>query len=292
MISSPTLSFATRCALAYAEAHACHGDLNLDAEAFGRRLQQILDQQFNPAVDVDSEAGFRLIEKLHTNDLYLTCACTVPVEAAWGRFLHLYRRQVIDLACYACGSVDLGEEVADLVLTGMYLPDRQGRSRIAAFDGRIPLGAWLRVVVTHQAYKECKRKCNQFASLADTPDLLDPLSAVRLEARLRDHTYREMIILGLRHACKQLSDRERLILLLRYEEGLTGGEVASLLEVAASTVSRALQGAQQKLKAAIVSFLTVEWDGLTTEINECLADLLENPNYSLLALLKEAPSQP
>lgn len=289
MTSPPTLSLATLCAQAYAEAYACHGNLNLDPDVFSLRLQQIIDQQL--PVDGEPAAACKLLEKLYKKDLYLTCACTTPAEAAWSRFLRLYQRQIKDLACYTCGSVDLGEEVADVVLTGLYMPDRRGHSRIGAYDGRMPLSAWLRVIVIHQSYKECKRKFNQFVPLADRPDLSDPLPTARLEALLRNRSYKESTMEALRQASRQLSDRERLILLLRYEEGLQGKEIAQVLKVDPATVSRGFQTAQQKLKAAVITFLAQKWEGRSSDINECLADLLENPGYSLLALLKEALPQ-
>ena len=79
MTGSPMLSLAlyTR---AYAEAYAHHGDLNLDLAAFGRCLQQIVEQQCEP--EADTEAVVALLAKLHKNDLYLTCACAMPIDAA------------------------------------------------------------------------------------------------------------------------------------------------------------------------------------------------------------------
>jgi RNA polymerase sigma-70 factor, ECF subfamily len=287
MTDSQLSSFVSACAQAYTDAYAYHGDLDLSVTTFSTRLQQVVNSHLKPGEE--SGTACAMLAALHKTDLYLACACAVPTEAAWGRFLSLYRRQIIDLSCYTCGSMEMGEEVADLVLAEMYLPDRQGRSHIAAFDGRIPLGAWLRVIVVHQAYKERKRKCNQSVPLADAPEFLDAQAGVRMDATLRDRRYREVVNRGLRHACRGLSERERLILLLRYEEGLPGSEIAGLLDVVPSTVSRALQSAQQKLKATLLSFLAGEWNGRKSEIDECVTDLLVNPNYSLLTLLKETP---
>lgn len=286
MTTSPSSSLATLCAQAYTEAYAYHGDLSLDAAAFGLRLQQILNQQLKP--EADPAAAFTFVEKLHKNDLYLTCACATATEVAWSRFLHLYRRYISDLACHTCGSATLGEEVADIVLTGLCLPDRHGRSRIGSYGGRGSLAAWLRAIVVHQAYKECNRQCQHFDPLADLPDLPDQLSSKRMEASLREHTYKEAVSAALHEAIRQLSERERIILLLRYEEGLRGEEVARVLKVNPSTISRSLQAAQQKLKEAVVNFLTARWDGRPSDINDCLSDILENPSYSLLTLIKEA----
>ncbi|MDQ3819381.1 MAG: sigma-70 family RNA polymerase sigma factor [Acidobacteriota bacterium] len=286
MIESPSLPLTTHCAQACAQAYAYHGDLSLNAADFELRLQQIVAQHLNPTTD----AAFLLLEKLHTTDLYLTCACAIQSEAAWTRFLHLYGRYVNDVACYACGSVDLGQEVADFVLTDLCLLNRQGQRRIGSYDGRVPLRAWLRAIVVHHAYRERQRKYHQFKSLSEMPEFPDSLPVKRLEDRLRDHTYRELIIVALREAARQLSERERLILRLHYEEGLRGEEMARILKVSPSTISRSMQAAQQRFKAAVIISLTVKCNGQASDISECLIDLLENPTYSLLSLLDEAAS--
>src|SRR5690242_13499107 len=133
MTSSPSVSLAMLCDQAYAEAYADHGELNLDIILYHDCLQGIIDQQLPPD---HSSAALVLFDGLHKNDLYLTCACAVPSEAAWSRFLHLYRRFVTELACQTCSSVDLGQEVADFVLTDLWFPNQQGRPRIASYGGR------------------------------------------------------------------------------------------------------------------------------------------------------------
>ncbi|MDQ3821415.1 MAG: hypothetical protein M3362_27560, partial [Acidobacteriota bacterium] len=64
-------------------------------------------------------------------------------------------------------------------------------------------------------------------------------------------------------------------------------EVARILKVSPSTISRGRQAAQQKFKAAVTSSLTVKCKGHAADISECLTDLLENPAYSVLSLLGE-----
>lgn len=288
MTSSPTLSLTALCARAYAEAYAYHGDLNLDAEAFGHRLHQVVDHHLEP--DADQHAALLLFEKLHKNDLYLTTACAASTEAAWGRFLQFYCRYVNDQARLACGRLDLSQEVADFVLTNLCLPDRQGRLRIGSYEGLGSLAAWLRVLVVHHAYRECQRKCHQFEPLDELPDVPDLMPLARLEATMRDRTYREVVNAALADAIGQLSPRERLILRLRYQEGLRGEEVARVIRVSPSTVSRDLNAAQAVLKRAVVAHLRGNWEDPLLDLKECLTDLLENPHYSLLTLLAETES--
>jgi RNA polymerase sigma-70 factor, ECF subfamily len=289
MTCPPTLSLITLCTQAHAEAYAYHGDLHLDAATFSLRLQQIINQQLPP--EASPAAACILLEKLHKIDFYLTCACTNSTEDAWRRFLHLYRRYIYNLACHTCGSLTLGDEVAGHVLTDLCLPDRQGRSRIGSYGGRGPLAAWLRAIVVHQAYKECNRPFHHAEPLVEMAELPDQHTAGRMAASLREQTYREAICAALQEAIGQLSERERLILLMRYEEGLQGEEVARALRLNPSTISRGLQAAQRKLKETIVNFLTARWAGRSADINDCLIDIQENPSYSLLTLIRESTPQ-
>jgi RNA polymerase sigma-70 factor len=288
MPTSPTLSLAAHFAHAYSEAYAYHGDLDLSAHTFTNRLRQILTHHLQPA---DEEgAASALLASLHKNDLYLSCACTSSADVAWKRFLDLYGRFIGDLARHACGGNTAGEEVADFVLTDLSLPDQLGRPRIGSYEGRGSLAAWLRAIVIHQSYKECQRSHHRFERLDDLAELPDPVASIRLEASLRDRACRETVSAALHEAINQLSDRDRLLLLLRYEEGLRGEEVARLLRVSPSTVSRGLHTAQQRMKKTIVYILTGLCEGEASAINECLTDIVENPAYSLLRLLKDVTS--
>jgi len=104
---------------------------------------------------------------------------------------------------------------------------------------------------------------------------------------LRGLRYEEMIEDSLRKSCNCLSDRERLLLLLRYDEELQVSQIARLLGVCPSTITRQLERVHGKLRENVVSALAANHNLQQAAIEECLTDLLDNPSHSILALIKE-----
>ena len=94
---------------------------------------------------------------------------------------------------------------------------------------------------------------------------------------------------SLREACCRLSERERLMLVMRYERRLKVGEIAALLHVHSSNVTRQLERSCERLRRRVLHMLNQKYQLTRCEIDECVRDLFENPSYSLLALLQEAP---
>lgn len=107
-----------------------------------------------------------------------------------------------------------------------------------------------------------------------------------IETAVRAHKYEPIIKTALLAASASLSRRERLIILWRYEDGLTGQEIARLLEVHASTITRELQRITQKLRSEVLRELATTHRLNAAALDDCLADLRENPGYSILSAIR------
>lgn len=108
----------------------------------------------------------------------------------------------------------------------------------------------------------------------------------RIETSARAGRYRLMILDALKGASESLTTRERYILLMIYGESLQAKEVARLVGVHPSRVSRQLQQIHRKIRQEAVAILAEKHQLCEEAIKECLADIVENPEYSLLGLLK------
>jgi RNA polymerase sigma factor (sigma-70 family) len=148
----------------------------------------------------------------------------------------------------------------------------------------------LRVVVTHHAANERERLRNS-AGDPQVPDVADELAASRMDASLRACRYGQMIRDALRSSCDCLNERERLILLLRYDEGLQFGQIARIFGVHQSTITRQIERTCKRLREAVITTLSTKYDLNPAAINECQEDILENPGYSVLAFLDPKPSR-
>src|SRR4030095_3967206 len=98
--------------------------------------------------------------------------------------------------------------------------------------------------------------------------------------------YRALIIDSMEHACNELTDRERLMLLLRYDNCLQLGHIGQIFGHHQATITRQLERVQAKIRLAVVSILTRKYGLSQAAIDECLVEIVENPGYSILVLIK------
>ena len=266
----------------YSDGHTFYGDLGLKFGDYRRHILSILDKYSRLEMAAGSAGGF--LKTLFTSDLYLSAACSVVSERAWDRFTLIYGPVIAQFARRACHSQDLAAEVAAAVLTSMFLPDRSGRSRIASFDGRCPLSAWIRVLVHNYAAKEGERKCNNLLGAECLEQVEDSTGILLLERSLRTRSYGAAITEALQFAAQSLTTSERKVLLLRYEEELQVSAIAREMEVSSACITRRIQAIQRKLRDQTIAALSQK-GFVRAAIEECLSEILENVAYSILALV-------
>jgi RNA polymerase sigma-70 factor len=279
-------SFSRLASQAYANGYAAHGDIGLQLEHFEERLRVVLEKRLGHSAPEHVLCG--LFSSLHATDLYLTEACAQSTNAAWWRFEASYRKFINDVAGYIARSSDARSELVADVMAGLFLPDSSGKSSIASFDGKHSLMTWLRTVIVRRAINRKALKWNSFDSLDRPQDMPDNASISRIDAALRRGRYEAAVEDCFRQACSSLTDRERMILLLRYEQGLGLIEIAKTLALHRSRVIRGLHSAQVKLQKKIVSVLSAKYNLGPPAIAECVAEMLENPAHSLLMVLKQS----
>ena len=284
MITSPDLSFLSLCDKAYSDGYAFHGDLDLSTELFNNRLKLISEKHLiaEPVIST----SLRFLKGLHTNDLYLSLACAQLSEKAWDRFANLYHNYIRGIARFVLPNLCAASDVAENLVGHLFLPDSSGRSRIASYDGQTSMATWLRVIITRLAINERDRKSSHEERLEVLPDIVDHLSVYRIESGARASKYEAIIKEAFKVVSESLSKRERLVVLLRYEKALPAQDIARLLEVHPSTITRLLHHAYQQLQSEFITILTSEHRLNEEAVEECVAEVLENPGYSILTALR------
>jgi RNA polymerase sigma-70 factor len=230
----------------------------------------------------------RFLSELHTADLYLTISCAQKSEAAWRQFENYFRKYLFDLAKRESANIEAARELADGVFADLFFDDRSQRPRIASYEGLCPLARWLRIVISNRAINERQRKYKDIEYFESTPDLLDENSLQRIELPLRANQYRCIVLDTFRGASSGLTQREQYILLLRYHYKLKEQEMGRLLGVHQSTVTRQLQRIYQKMRQEMMTILADRYQLRPAAIEECILDMLENPEYSLLECIKDS----
>lgn len=266
---------------------AHYGDINLSTDLFIGYVWGITRKHLKDCSDECVVVDFA--RRLYLKDLYLTCGCVNSSERAWETFDLRYRKFITDLVrfCYRHGTDN--EEVADSVLVNLCLPDRSGNQRIASYDGRSSLATWLRVIVINRAINDrTERKVVHDENVKDVPDTR---AIANIELAVRAGRYTAALGDALARAFQMLTARERLMLLWRYEDNLQLGEMAKLLGIHQSNVTRQLLRLQARLRETVIQALASQHHFDSSAIQECLSDITENPHLSisLVNLMKASP---
>src|SRR5215469_2462566 len=286
----------------YSEGQTRFGDLGLELRAYAERVYSIVHKHLGGSPRSDTVVEF--VKGLHGPDLYLATSCArncpgsadarFPADAsenasvAWKTLEKTYKGFICDLVRFFYSTSFAAQDLADSILADLFLPDRSGSSRIASYDGRSSLSTWLRVVVCNRAInaKRCSAVVKNTDIQAEIPD--EPALQI-IELTVRAKRYGKALGDSLATACRGLTPRERLILLWRYEDGLQLGQIARLLGIHQSNVTRQLERMQSKLRDKVVAVLSRKHGLSNLAINECIQDIVENPCHgiSILDFIKE-----
>jgi RNA polymerase sigma-70 factor, ECF subfamily len=278
------LSFEAIVERLYWDGYSYYGDLQVGLKEFEIHLLSIFEKSLGENA---TDNAVRAINSSHGNDLYLAFACAQHSQVAWDCFTRIYRKYIHNLTALICPVKSMVDELAETILTDLFLPDRSGRSRIASYDGRTSIATWLRAIIYHRVINERERKVNGMTQFnEDIFEKADEKALLNIEMALRSSCYQALIKYSLEQACSELTDRERLMLLLRYDNGLQLGQIGCLFGLHQSTITRQLERVQAKIRQIIVSTLTQKFGFSQAAIDECLAEIVENPGYSILVLIK------
>jgi len=254
-----------------ARARAAWPRLDVDAETFVRHLA--------------ARAAAAPLDKLHTDDLYLACACGAGDPAALAAF---------DDACLAplrgplvsAGATD--SVVADIqqLLRARLLVPIDGRRGIEQFTGRGDIRGWVRVAGVREVIR-ARRKTKREVQV-DDDDLVDRLIARDDPelARLRDQCIGELREV-FRSTMTAMSPRERTLLRLHLLDGLSIDAIGELHDVHRSTAARWLVKAEQRLQTDVrtalkdrLSVTTVElahlWGAIESRLEVNIESLLQS----------------
>jgi RNA polymerase sigma-70 factor (ECF subfamily) len=276
IMPAPSYFFATVCAT-FDIGHAYYGDVEVSQDLFGDYVWNIVGKHLSDSTGESMVMDFA--RRLYLRDLYLACGCVHKRDRAWAAFDAHYRKLIADLVrfCYRHGTDS--EEVADSVLVSLYFNDRSGRQRIASYDGRSSLATWLRVIVTNRAIND--RNERRHSTDDEVGDVADSRALTDVEFSLRADRYGRVFSEALAQALRDISDKERLMLLWRYEQNLPLGEIAQLIGIHQSNVTRQLLRVQDAIRSRVIRCLSSDFHMTPSAIDECLTDVVENPQFSI-----------
>ena len=238
-----------------ADLHAKSGceKIGLTREAFSAILCEVGSKH---ATDSTSERELRtFFLSLRVDELALARACAAGNNPAWEIFLTRFREKLHLAALRIAREDSAARELADTLyadLYGTHIRDGQRVCKLASYTGRGSLEGWLRTVLA-QEYVNRYRRTKRLVSLdeeseegvqfrAPEPEPVPPAGDQRL-AQATDE------------AIAALSAEDRTVLSAYYLDGRTLAEIARMLGVHESTISRKVDKLAKSLRKQIVTAL-------------------------------------
>jgi RNA polymerase sigma-70 factor (ECF subfamily) len=229
------------------------------AEKFGLALQdfaitlQAVAAKYLPA-DASQSEVLELLANLRVEELALARGCARGSEAAWEIFLNRYREKLYSAAHSIASEDSAARDLADSLYADLFgTRTSEGRrvSKLESFTGRGSLEGWLRAVLAQEYVNRCRWQ-QRLVSLEERTEAgvqfqaEDPDPAQALDSRLEEATDQ---------ALASLAAEDKFILASYYLDGRTLAEIARLLGVHESTVSRRLDKVTVSTRKAILAGL-------------------------------------
>jgi len=192
---------------------------------------------------------------LRVEELALARACAKGENSAWEIFLAKYREKLYLSALRIAREDSAARELADTLYADLYgtiTRDGQRVSKLSSYTGRGSLEGWLRTVLA-QEYVNRYRRTKRLVSLEEESEeglqfrAPDPAPVTAADNRLSRATDQ---------ALAELPAEDRMLLSAYYLDGRTLAEIARMLGVHESTISRKLDKLAKSLRKQIVAALT------------------------------------
>jgi RNA polymerase sigma-70 factor (ECF subfamily) len=224
----------------------------IDKSTFAGMLAEIA-AKYLPAGAQAPETD-RLFVSLRVEELVLARACAGGNEKAWEIFLTRYRTRLYEMAGSIAREDSRARELADSIYAELYGLSARGErraSKLSYYMGRGSLEGWLRTVLA-QAYVDRYRSQKRLVSLEEQEEQgsqfaaapSDPVTPA--DPRVDQATD---------NALAALPAEDRFVLAAYFLDGRTLAEIARMLRVHESTVSRKLDKLTGNLRATIIKEL-------------------------------------
>lgn len=191
---------------------------------------------------------------LRIDELALARACAAGHNSAWEIFLTRYREKLYQSALRIAREDSAARELADTLYADLYgMNTREGQrvSKLASYTGRGSLEGWLRTVLA-QEYVNRYRRTRRLVSLDEESEegiqfrAPESESVPAVDARLAQATDEALAF---------LSPEDRTVLSAYYLDDRTLAQIARMLGVHESTISRKLDKLAKGLRKQILAGL-------------------------------------
>lgn len=237
-----------------AELHSKAGcdSLGVSREVFLQILVEVGEKYVAPAASEMEIRTFLL--SLRIDELALARACAAGNNSAWEIFLTRFREKLYQSALRIAREDSAARELADSLYADLYgTSTREGQrvSKLATYTGRGSLEGWLRTVLA-QEYVNRYRRTRRLVSLDEESEEGTQFRAPQTEDVVRGDP---RLGASVDDALRQLPVTDRTILGAYFLDDCTLAEIARLLGVHESTISRKVDKLTKQLRKQILAGL-------------------------------------
>jgi RNA polymerase sigma-70 factor (ECF subfamily) len=216
----------------------------LSPAEFSAILIEVSDR-YVPGADDRELASFH--RSLKVADLALARSCAAGREAAWDYFVIRYRAKLYEAGAAIARDESVGSELADSLYTDLFgtrqTDGGERISKLASYTGRGSLDGWLRTVLA-QEYVNRYRAERRTVPFDESVQAAAPANdSIPVDPRLEQATA---------EAIAELPAEDRLTLAAYYLDGRTLAEIARMMCVHESTISRRLDRVASALRKNIL----------------------------------------
>jgi RNA polymerase sigma-70 factor (ECF subfamily) len=226
--------------------------IGLARESFSSILCAVATKYLPPAANHADARTFLLT--LRVEELALAQSCAVGNNSAWEIFLTRYREKLYQSALRIAREDSSARDLADSLYAELYgttTRDGERISKLASFTGRGSLEGWLRTVLA-QEFVNRYRRTRRLVSLDEESEdgaqfaAPQPEPLPSADSRLESATDAALV---------SLPSEDRMVLAAYYLDGRTLAEIARILGVHESTISRKVDKLAKSLRKKILAHM-------------------------------------
>lgn len=181
---------------------------------------------------------------LAIEDLYLSCACAAGDPTAMTAFEARYGPEIGLALSKVPDALPMADEITQLILAQVLLPDDKGQRGIVSYRGRGGLFSWLRVVTVRRALRELSKQQRE-TPLGDEQILASLQPATDLS--YMKEVYRDAFRVAFTSALAELDYDARVLLRHHYVHELSIDKLSLLHKVHRATAARRLAKSREML---------------------------------------------
>jgi RNA polymerase sigma-70 factor, ECF subfamily len=224
---------------------------------------------------------------LRLEDLALARGCAAGNERAWEVFMLRFREKLYDVARQITRQDGSARELADCVYADLFgTKSREGAriSKLSSYSGRGSLDGWLRTVLA-QEFVNTYRKQRRLVSLDEESEEGGQFPAPAVKASAPADPLLER---ATEETLGALADEERFLLASYFLDGRTLAQIARVLAVHESTISRRVEKLTKSIRKQIVKRL-VGYGMNRCQAEEALSADVRDLSLDIRTSLAQAP---